>query len=92
MDETLDRWGVASVEFSPPREASRLRSSPITSTFTSDDLDYNSYVIQYLFRRIETIQPKTWRVRRMERQLTSLKKSLDRVASRHGETIRWNAV
>jgi hypothetical protein len=89
--KTLDKWGAKEIPFSPPRPAAMLRPSPLTSTFTSNDIDYDAYLIGYLLRRVATIEPRTWKVRRMATQVRGLQTSLDRVAERHGETIRWDA-
>jgi hypothetical protein len=92
MDRTLDKWSIDEIAFSPPSGVQPLRSSPLTSTFTSHDLDYNAYVIQYLVRRLDTSAVDSWKTRRFRRQLRGLRASLDRVAKRHGELIQWDAV
>ena len=92
IDETLTKWGVAEVGFSPPRPAAKLRPAPLTSTYTSDDLDYNSYCVRYLRRRLDTVEDPDRRVENVRSDLDELQKSLDRVAKRHGETLCWDAV
>ena len=92
IDESLTAWGVADVKFAPPPPAAKLRPAPLTSTYTSDDLDYNSYVVRYLRRRLETVDEPDRRIRNVYADLESIQQSLDRVAKRHGETLSWDAV
>ena len=92
LDQQLSKLGLPDLENRPPRPQVKLRRAPLTSSFTSNDIDFCVYALNRLRRRLADAPETDSAFSQVRAEIHRLMASVERVAKRHGESVAWDAV